>query len=55
MQSVHAQFTQYAWFPMCALEFSCCESMFRLFEWIYGANNFVLIHKWTIFEGNIIE
>ena len=27
--------------------------MFRLFEWIYGANSFVPIDKWPVFEGNI--
>ena len=24
------------------------------FEWIYGANSFVPINKWPVFEGNII-
>ena len=28
--------------------------MFRLFEWIYGANSFVPIDKQQVFEGNII-
>ena len=27
---------------------------FRLFEWIYGADSFVPIDKWPVFEGNII-
>ena len=26
----------------------------RLFEWIYGANSFVQIDKWPVFEGSII-
>ena len=24
--------------------------MFRLFEWVYGTNSFVLIDKWPVFK-----
>ena len=26
----------------------------RLFEWIYSANNFILIDLWSVFEANSI-
>ena len=33
---------------------SILKCMFRLFEWIYGANSFVPIDEWPVFGGKII-
>ena len=43
------QFTKFLKFD----DFSC-KTMFRLFEWIYGANSLVPIDKRPVFERNVI-
>ena len=44
-------FIAYKIFKIWQLQF---WSMFRLFEWIYGANKFVPLDELPVFEGNII-